>query len=195
MAAVLKHDCVNNDFPGERMSGHPDGNDQNFGRLFVRCEPRIYGFIRSLVIHPADAEDLLQETASTLWQKFGEFREGTDFLAWALQVARYHVLYFRRRQRRDTLRFSDEFIDAVGADTLTETIRLRDLQGILAKCMDKLPPADCDLFRLRCQSDLPIKELAQELGRPLSSVYNALGRIRRVLAECVERELARENGP
>ena len=36
-----------------------DSSNEDFGRLFVRYEPRIYGFIRSLVINPADSEDLL----------------------------------------------------------------------------------------------------------------------------------------
>jgi RNA polymerase sigma-70 factor (ECF subfamily) len=171
-----------------------DSSNEDFGRLFVRYEPRIYGFIRSLVINPADSEDLLQETASTLWQKFDSFEAGTDFLAWALQIARNHVLYFRRRKRRDVLRFSDEFIDVVAADTLKETDRYKDLQELLVKCMELLSPADRDLFQLRCQSDLPVKELAHRLGRPASTLYNAVNRIRRVLAECVESTLASDNG-
>jgi len=55
----------------------------------------------------SDAEDLLQETASTLVAKFDEFRPGTDFLLGPFRVARYHVVHFRRRQRRDLLQFSD----------------------------------------------------------------------------------------
>ena len=128
----------------------------------MRYEPRIYGFIRSLVINPADSEDLLQETASTLWQKFDGFHAGTNFLAWALQVARNHVLHFRRRKRRDALRFSDEFVNVVTADTLNEPDRFSDLQELLVKCLELLPAADRDLFQLQCQSDLPIKELVHD---------------------------------
>ena len=73
-----------------------DGYD--FGRLFVRDEARIYGYIRSLVVHRADAEDLLQETASVLWQKFHEFQPGSNFLAWAMSIARFQVRHFRRKE-------------------------------------------------------------------------------------------------
>ncbi len=171
------------------MPVQPPSDEHDFGRLFVQHQSRIYGFIRSLVVRRADAEDLLQETASVLWRKFDEYRPGSNFLAWSLQVARFQVLYFRQRQKRDVLQFSDKFVEAVGADTLAESERLGDLQELLELCMDKLPPADRELFDLRYQTDLPPKGLAERLGRPLSTVYNAINRIRRVLAECVEQAM------
>jgi RNA polymerase sigma-70 factor, ECF subfamily len=174
------------------MSDEFRSDEHDFGRLFVQHQPRIYGFIRSLVVHRGDAEDLLQETASVLWRKFDEFRPGSNFIAWALQVARYQVMYFRQRQRRDVLQFSEKFLDVVAADTVAESARLGDLQSLLDACMEKLPPSDRDLFELHYESDLPTKSLAERLGRPASTIYNAINRIRRALAECVERAMDRE---
>ena len=71
------------------MADQRQSDECDFGRLFVQHEARIYGYIRSLVVHRADAEDLLQETASMLWQKFHEFQPGSNFLAWAMSVARF----------------------------------------------------------------------------------------------------------
>ncbi len=172
---------------GNQMSERSKSVDRDFGRLLMEYRGRIYSFIRSLVVHRADAEDLLQETASVLWQKFDEFQPGSNFIAWALQVARYEVLKLRHRQRRDVLQFSETFIDLVAADTTKESARLGDLQELLSQCMDRLPPADRDLFELRYQSDVPVKSLAAQLGRPVSTIYNAINRIRRTLVECVRR--------
>ncbi len=166
-------------------------DQHDFGRLFVQYQPRIYGFIRSLVAHRNDAEDLLQETASVLWRKFDEFRPGSNFLAWSLQVARYQVMYFRQRQKRDVLQFSERFVEALGAETIAESARLGDIQELLDMCMEKLPPADRELFELRYRSDLSVKGMAEQLGRPLSTIYNSVNRIRRVLAECVEQAMDR----
>jgi RNA polymerase sigma-70 factor, ECF subfamily len=173
------------------MPGLLPSADCDFGRLFVRYQARIYGYIRSMVVHRTDAEDLLQETASVLWRKFDEFRPGTDFLAWALQVARYQVLYFRQRRKRDVLQFSDRFVEVMISDTVAEAARLGDLQELLDGCLDKLPQTDRDLFELRYQSDLPTRALAEQLGRPSSTVYNALNRIRRAVVQCVEQALRR----
>jgi RNA polymerase sigma-70 factor (ECF subfamily) len=171
------------------MQSIDQAGEHDFGRLFVRYQPRIYGFIRSLVVSRTDAEDLLQETASVLWRRFDEFRPGSNFLAWALTAARFQVMYFRQRQRKDMLRFSDKFLDAVGADTTLAAERLGEMQELLEHCMDKLPDADRDIFELRYRTDLTPKALAERLGRPQSTVYNAVNRIRRVLAECVERAM------
>ena len=173
------------------MPNQPPAEERDFGRLFVKHQSRIYGFIRSLVVHRSDAEDLLQETASVLWRKFDEFSPGTNFLAWALQVARFQVMYFRQRSSRNVLQFSEEFIDAVSAETVSGADRLSDLQELLELCMDKLPAADHELFDMRYRSDLSAKGIAERLGRPLSTVYNSVNRIRRELAACVERAMNR----
>lgn len=176
------------------MSEEISSNECDFGRLFSQYQPRIYGYIRSLVANRGDAEDLLQETASVLWRKFDEFRPGTSFLAWGLEVARYQVLYFRQRQKKDVLQFSDRFVEAVGSDTASEVSRWGDLQSLLEQCMDKLSPTDRDLFELRYRSDMPTKRLAEMLGRPASTIYDAIHRIRHRLVECVDRAMRRQSG-
>jgi RNA polymerase sigma-70 factor (ECF subfamily) len=176
------------------MSDEPRSDEHDFGRLFVQHQMRIYGYIRSLVVGRDDAEDLLQETASILWRKFDEFQPGSDFCAWALSVARYQVLYFRQRQRRNILQFSERFIEAVATDSASESARLADLQSYLDECMARLPVSDRDLFTLCYQSEATTKSVAERLGRPASTVYNAINRIRRALAECVERAMRRHEG-
>jgi RNA polymerase sigma-70 factor (ECF subfamily) len=173
------------------VPGQSESDDRDFARLLLQYRTRIYAYIRSLVAHRADAEDLLQETASVLWRKFDSFQPGSNFLAWALQTARYEVFSFRQRRKRDVLQFSDRFLDAVADESAAESVRLADLQELLDQCMDKLPAADRELIGLRYRSDLPVKTLAAQLGRPLSTTYDALNRIRRNLVECVERALSR----
>jgi RNA polymerase sigma-70 factor, ECF subfamily len=174
------------------MPGRHESADRDLGRLLMEYRARIYGYIRSLVVHRADAEDLLQETASVLWRKFDEFQPGSNFLAWALQVARYEVLKFRQRQKRDVLRFSEEFLEAVAVETVKESSWLADQQELLDQCLDKLPPADRHLIELRYHSDVPVKNLAAQLGRPSSTIYDALQRIRRTLVQCAERASNRD---
>jgi len=179
----------------DSVSEQSRSDERDFGRLFVQYQPRIYGYIRSLVAQRTDAEDVLQETASVLWQKFDSFRPGTDFLAWALNVAHYRMLYFRQQQKRNVLHFSEAFCEAVAADTVAEAGRLADLQGLLDDCMAKLSPGDYELFALRYGSETTTKHLAEQLGRPASTIYNAIHRIRLALAQCVERGLNREARP
>ena len=102
-------------------------------------------------------------------------------------------MYFRQRQRRDVLRFSEAFVDAVAEETVAQSDQLSKMQDALAGCLEKLSPEDRELFRRRYQSDTTTKSIAEQLGRPASTVYNAIARIRRALAECVRRTLAKED--
>lgn len=174
------------------MTNPRQSDECDFGRLFVQHETRIYGYIRSLVVHRTDAEDLLQETASVLWQKFDEFQPGTNFLAWAMSIARFQVRHFRRQQKHNVLQFSEAFQDLLAADTVAESARWGDLRHLMDGCLQKLPPTDRDLFVFRYSSEATTASLADQLGRPAPTIYNAIRRIRRALADCIKRELDRE---
>ena len=58
----------------------------------LRHQDRLRGFIRCLLIDRRDADDVWQDVNLLLVRKAADFRTGTDFWAWAIQVARYQVL-------------------------------------------------------------------------------------------------------
>ena len=58
---------------------------RDFLRLFASHEPAIRAYVRRLVPLRADADDVMQDVAVVLWEKFEEFREGGDFRAWGLR--------------------------------------------------------------------------------------------------------------
>src|SRR5438876_4957436 len=68
----------------------------------------LWAYVFSLLPEHVAAQDVLQETNLTLWRKASDFQPGTSFLAWACQVAYFHVLSHRRRVRRDRLVFGEE---------------------------------------------------------------------------------------
>jgi RNA polymerase sigma-70 factor (ECF subfamily) len=169
-------------------------SQQDFIHLFVEHEPRLYGYIRALVPNQADAENVLQETSAVLWENFGQFQPGTDFARWAITVARYQVMYFRQQQRRNVLSFSQPFVDVIAEAAADATEGLGNTQRALDECLRELKDADLDLFRRRYQPGAKVPAIAAELGRPVTTVYHALDRIRRALLDCTERRLRREGG-
>ena len=59
--------------------------------LLMRHERQIFAYIYTLLPNRHDAEDILQETCLTIYDKFAEFTQGTDFLAWAMRIAWWKV--------------------------------------------------------------------------------------------------------
>ena len=62
-------------------------------------------------------------------------------------------------------------------------------RAALAECLGKLRPGDRDLIERRYTPGVTAKQIAADLGRPANSVSKSLGRIRRMLLECIERTL------
>jgi len=96
-------------------SGPPHPNPEStadFMRLYAEWSRHIYWVIRTAVIRPEDADNVFQETSLALWQNFGEFQPGTNFAAWASQVARNHVRrHFQRQARDHKLFLGDETVE------------------------------------------------------------------------------------
>ncbi|MGD9128007.1 MAG: sigma-70 family RNA polymerase sigma factor, partial [Planctomycetia bacterium] len=135
--------------------------ERNFGRLLIEFQPQIYGYIRSFIPHECDAEEVFQEVASVLWKKFDDFQAGTSFLAWALSVARYEVMYFWRKQSRDLLWFDDDLLDNVADDTVAVSSQAEEMHAALKGCISKLTPRQKDLIQHRYQTSTSVIKLAK----------------------------------
>lgn len=153
----------------------------------------MYLFILGLTGSPQDAEEILASTNLVIWSKADQFQDGTSFFAWVCQIARYEVLQHRQRFRRDKLKFSDEFVDTVAEESISQLDDSDLRRQALEQCLQKLPSRDRELIRERYRPGTTGKEVASSLGRPQNAVYQSLGRIRRVLLDCIQRRLAEEN--
>jgi RNA polymerase sigma-70 factor (ECF subfamily) len=60
----------------------------------------------------------------------------------------------------------------------------------LEACVQKLDPASRELVEAIYAQGLEVTALALRQSRPVQTLYNKLGFIRRVLAECVQRTMA-----
>src|SRR5436305_7843954 len=89
--------------------------------LMTRHQRQIFSYIYVLVPKRADAEDLLQETSLVICEKFHEFKEGTDFVAWACQIAYWRVRYSRQKFARSRVLFDQEVVDIL-AQTAGEMV-------------------------------------------------------------------------
>lgn len=173
-------------------SGIDRAREERFLQLFLAHERRLYAFILALVPNWSDADDLLQETSAVLWRKLDEFEPGTDFAAWALSVARFQVLNYRKKQRVNQARFSDQTVEAL-ADRMTTLSEQSDARrDALEGCLTKLRDRDRELVQLRYQPGATTQAVAGRVGRSLPAVYKALNRIHTQLLFCIRRTLAEE---
>lgn len=145
-------------------------------------------YVRSLMPGYEGADDLAQETLLKVWQKREDYAPGSNFKAWAFQIARYLVMNQRRRLAncRVTL-LDDELLDRIDQLRLEQPAPSVDEElAALARCIAQLRPEDQRLLQARYVARTPLKDHAAALGLRLSTLRARLFRLRATLATGVE---------
>jgi RNA polymerase sigma-70 factor (ECF subfamily) len=158
----------------------------------ARHQSRLRGFVRCLLVHSSDVDDVLQDINTVLWEKADDFEPGTDFWAWASQIARFKILNQARKYGRERLVFDLSILERI-ADVLDQRLQTLDERRVaLDHCLKQLPPSQRQLIELRYSSSQTIDKIGQSIGRPAGSIRQTLYRIRAALQDCIERQLALE---
>src|ERR1041385_5530180 len=120
-----------------RHFGDQTAAQQRFLSLFLRSEREIFRYVAALVPNVADAEDIVQQTALSLWEKFDTYDSNQPFTPWACRFALNKAKqWIERRQRWQALLeggLAEEL--AQRREELRPEIewRLRHLEGCVAK--------------------------------------------------------------
>jgi len=165
---------------------------QEFVRLFLANQRRILSFVAVLVPDFAAAEDITQESATVMWEKFDQFTPGTDFAAWALRIAKFKVLEHRRRGQRQRLLFSDDLVAQIADDAadMADEVVARD--RALAHCIGRLGERERELLRLRYTHGITLEKMGLQIHRSVVTVRKMLRSILASLEKCISRRLVEE---
>jgi len=169
-----------------------DESRRQFVRLMTRYERLVYSYILGLVPNWADADEILQETNVRLWEEFNKFVPGTNFAAWAVRVAHFQVLTWRKQTSRRRLVFDERVIESLADEPVWSDDAFEAQQRALGDCVAELPDHSRELLRQCYARGSKIKDVAARFERTPGSVYKALERIRSLLHGCIQRKLADE---
>lgn len=170
--------------PAERMS--------EFVELYSRFYPRLQYYLMALLPSANDAADVLQESSLVLWRKFASYESGTNFYAWACKIARLQALKFRNRVGRSAKLLDDAILEKLSEEAMGDEIDPAASLEALAYCLERLSERNRSLIRRRYQPNISVRELAAEVGCSANALSKLLGKIRRLLMDCVERKLSSE---
>lgn len=172
----------------------PQPEPSEIVQLIAAHQTRLRGLVRCLLVRPADVDDVLQEVNTVLWEKASGFQAGSDFWAWACQIARFKALNHLRKYNRDRLVFDERVLNEL-ADLAEERVAQVDQRReALEHCLNLLPPAQRQLLDLRYSGGHAIESIGQMIGRPQGSIRQTLYRIRQALLDCIQSKLEAEGG-
>lgn len=174
------------------MTSSDDLQHDRFVELFVRSQGQLYGYILSILPNRLGAEDAFQQTSLVLWKKWKEFDVQRDFLPWSCGIARNVVKNQIRQASRDRLRLSEDVIDVISQRRGELHGLLEARRDALAKCLDELPAKHATFLQRCYDRTTKLHEIAGELGMTANAVYLKLRRLREILFECINRQVAEE---
>lgn len=167
-------------------------NREQFLTLFLAHESDVRAFIGSIVLDRHMRQDIFQDVAMILWQRFDEYDPARPFGAWARAIAAHKILQHRHQNKRFPVPFAPDTIPAILA--AYERIEPQSVEQHVAldQCLRCLPDHLRTLLQLRYERDLRADEIASMTGKSVDAVYQTLCRLRTRLADCVKRRMTNE---
>lgn len=131
--------------------------------------------------------ELAQEAMVRLWRSPPDDTSEPRLSSWLRTVARNLFRTAAAKPRPGVPLDDDALLEAAW-----RRFRARDTDGALgaalADCIEALPSRAQQALQLRYRHDLTFAQLAAALGRTVSGAKDLLVRIRRLLADCIDKE-------
>ncbi len=162
--------------------------------LWYQALPVVSAYVFGAIPNFHEAEDVIQQVAVTVTDKFSEYDPRHPFTRWAIGIARIKVLQHFDSQRRDRHQFCSEALEAIAASYTRLSPELDSLKAPLEQCIERLTPRSQQMLELRYVRDLKPRQIAVMLGMTSTAVTSLLHRLREALRRCIEQRGHRGEG-
>ena len=163
-----------------------------FVSLWTRYQSEVRRYVCTLVPAASDADDVIQETAKRLWEKFEQYDSQRPFVPWAIGFAYHEILSWRQRQARDRLVFSEDILAQLNAIIGQEPSLLEVRRQALDGCLQKLETKERDLLLRRYSQHGSIQREAEQLQISPHKLYYGIEKLRLRLLGCIDRKMQKE---
>ena len=176
-----------------------EGNQQAFELLVKRYSGPLFNFIFRFLGDYDAASDILQQVMVQLYISLPKLHTGEPLKAWLFQVARNRCLDELRRKH--AIHFSeleksvddDEQLALANMPDISplpeEVAERHDLQQILLKVIQELPPKFRAVVLLRYASQLSYAEIGQVLNMPEATAKTYFQRVKPLLRNALASQL------
>jgi RNA polymerase sigma-70 factor (ECF subfamily) len=150
----------------------------------------LYNFALYLARHPAEADDLVQETYLRAFRFETRFQPGTHLRAWLFQILRNTFLTFYRIREREAAVAEDGVPDwdvPMFHDAPEDTGGVMEVHTDLERALHRLPEEFRTVLLLAEVEGLPLEDVARVMSCPVgtvkSRIFRAKERLRTLLKD------------
>lgn len=165
------------------------GDQEAFRRLYELTARGIYSYALSILRHPQDAEEVMQDTYLTAWRQAGQYKTEGKPMAWLLTIAR-NLCYMRLRRQKDHPEISYEELEREEPGDLCSQIELAPEKQILLEALSALQEEERKIVLLHDAGEMKHRETAEYLGLPLATVLSKYRRALKKLEKLLQKDSA-----
>lgn len=161
-----------------------------FEELLTEHKSAVERFVRFKLSSRADADDILQETFLTAFEKFDALRDKERFKPWLLSIARNKC----RDYYRKLLNTQEVPIEEMGEDCVPTSRFGLDEQHLVHVTIDSLNEMDRRMINLFFLSGYRQEEISEQLNIPLGTVKSRIHTARKHFKEAYAPENVKKAG-
>jgi len=176
-----------------------EGNDAAFKHVVETYRDRIYNTCLHFLRDTGEAEDITQEVFIEVYRSVSKFKEASSLSTWIYRIATNKCLEYQRykkRKRRQAyfqsilgIEEAREYLEQQSVEYRHPGVQLEEKErsAEMFRAIDKLPEAQRLTFTLHNIDDMSYKEIADIMGKSLSSVESLLFRAKQNLRKTLSK--------
>ena len=165
-------------------------NETSFLRLFVRHEPSLRAYARSIWPDWHLVDEAMQESGVVMWQKRDQLQDESGFAPWAKVILRFKCLKQIEKLRLERPLLSEAMIATLSSRNEDKgATREAERSNAFQECFAELSSDHQKLLLAPHTQHLSVKKIAEQKNRTVNSLYKAMGRIRQKLTNCIRQRL------
>lgn len=152
-------------------------HEATFEKIYHETKRGVYTMIFSITKNHLHTEDLMQDVYMKMLIKIDQYRVGTNFMNWLLQIAKNQAIDFYRKNVKTTT------VEDQNMDYLLENYEAKpDEHDLIMSMLDILDETEREIVLLKVVDEMSHKDIAKIINKPLGTVLwlyqRALGKLK-----------------
>ena len=164
-----------------------EGDQEAFQRLNQNTDRTMYSFILSIIKHPQDAEEILQEVYLKIWTSAKSYKSQGKPLAWMFTIAR-NLCYMKFREQKHDSDITLEDLSGTETGEVCSEIEMAADKMVLLAALSILKEEEREIVLLHTSAGMKHREIAASLKIPLATALSRYNRAMKKLENYLREE-------
>jgi RNA polymerase sigma-70 factor (ECF subfamily) len=153
-----------------------------FNQLFYAYSSRLYHFAYGYLKSKEDAEELVQEIFTKIWEKRADLDEDLNFKSYLFTIA-FNAVKKHFRSRALLTRYFDYVESNISEDSVSEDVDYISLKALVDELVNNMPEKRKAVFVKSRYEGKNAKEISEEMSISKSTVENHLNQALKYLRQ------------